>query len=133
VSEENVEVMRRAYEVMNRAGLDAAVVQFAHPEIEFVPPPDLPTGAVRGIEAVAEFARQWVKTFDDFRIEPERFIDPGGEQVVVFVRDSGRVKGSGAEIHNRFVHVWTLGAGKVIKWQTFTDESRALEAAGLSE
>jgi uncharacterized protein len=132
MSQENVEVMRRAYEAMHRDGL-AAVVQFAHTDIEFVPPPELPTGPARGIEAVEQFARQWVETFDDFRIEPERFIDPGGDQVVVYVRDSGRVKDSGAEIHNRFIHVWTLAAGKVIKWQTFTDESRALEAAGLRE
>jgi uncharacterized protein len=131
MSQENVEIMRRAYEAMNRDGLDA-VVRFAHADIEFVPPPELPTGPARGVEAVEQFARQWVETFDDFRIEPERFID-AGNQVVVFVRDSGRVKGSDAEIHNRFIHVWTLAAGKVMKWQTFTDESRALEAAGLSE
>jgi ketosteroid isomerase-like protein len=130
MSKQNVEVMRRAYEAMNRAGLDA-VVQFAHPDIEAVPPPELPAAPARGMEAVKQLARQWVETFDDFKIEPERFIDAGGDQVVVFVRDSGRIKGSGAEIHNRFVHVWTLAAGKIIKWQTFMDESRALEAAGL--
>jgi ketosteroid isomerase-like protein len=124
--------MRRAYEAMNRGGLDA-VVPFVDPDIEFVPPAELQAApTLRGTEPIKELARQWVETFDDFRIEPERFID-AGDQVVVFVRDSGRIKGSDAEIHNCFIHVWTLAAGKIIKWQTFTDQSQALEAAGLSE
>jgi uncharacterized protein len=133
MSHENVEVMRRVYEAMNRGGLDA-VVRFAHPDIEFVPPGDfLSAPTLRGTGPIKDLARQWVETFDDFRIEPERFIDAGEDQVVVFVRDSGRIKGSDAEIHNRFIHVWTLAAGKIIKWQTFTDQSQALEAAGLRE
>jgi uncharacterized protein len=132
MSQENVEVMRLAYEAMNRGGLEA-VVEFAHPDIEFVPPADLAgTPTLRGTEPIKDFARGWVETFDDFRIEPQRFMD-AGDQVVVFVRDSGRIKGSNAGIHNRFIHVWTLTAGKIIKWQTFTDEAQALQAAGLSE
>ena len=133
MSQENVEVMRRVYEAMNRGGLDA-VVGFAHPDIEFVPPPEwhaAPT--LRGIEPIKEISRQWVETFDNFRIDPERFIAAGEDQVVVFVRDSGQIKGSDAEIHNRFIHVWTLAAGQITKWQTFTDQSKALEAAGLRE
>ena len=131
MTQENVEIMRRVYEAMNRGGLDA-VVPFADPEIESVPPAELPAPTVKGIEAIKNLARQWVETFDDFRIEPERFID-AGDQVVVFVRDSGRIKGSDAEIHNRFIHVWTLVDGKIIKWQTFTDESQALDAAGITD
>ena len=133
MSEENVEVVRRTYEAFNRGGLDA-VTDLAHPDIEFVPPPiwpDSPT--LRGIDAIQEMARQWIETFDDFQIAPERFIEAGQDQVLVFVRDRGRVKGSGAEIDNRFIHVWTIREGKIAKWESFTDEAAALEAAGLSE
>ena len=33
----------------------------------------------------------------------------------------------------RFIHLWNLVGDTVVRWQSFTDESLALEAAGLSE
>ena len=131
MSEENVEVVRRIYDVVNVAGL-GAVDEFLHPEAEVVPWPEGST--LRGREQVREFARDWMETFEDFSVEPERYLDSGSrEGVVVYVRDRGRIKGSPTEIHNRLIHVWTLTGGKVIRWQLFTDEDQALEAAGLSD
>jgi ketosteroid isomerase-like protein len=134
MSQENVEIVRRLYDAVNLAGL-GAVTDFLHPEVEVVPPPNWPEGSalLRGRERVQEFARQWMETFEDFRVEPERYVDSGGEEVVVYVRDRGRIKGSGTEIDNRLIHVWTLTGGKVIRWQLFAEEDQALEAAGLRE
>src|SRR5688572_20221537 len=101
MSRENVEIIRRAYEAFNRGSLDA-VTAMVDPEIEFVPP-DSPR--LRGVESVLAMARQWIETFDDFRVDAERFVDPGGDCVVAFVRDRGRVKGTDVEIHNQFIHV----------------------------
>jgi ketosteroid isomerase-like protein len=132
MSRENVEIVRRAYEAFNRGSLDA-VTAMVDPEIEFVPPPGLGESGQRGVESVLAMARQWIETFDDFRVDAERFIDPGGDCVVAFVRDRGRVKGTDVEIHNQFIHVWTLRGGKLVRWEGYTDETEALEAAGLSE
>ena len=55
------------------------------------------------------------------------------EQVVTCVRDGGRIKGSDAEVWNRFFHVWTFGDGKIVRLSIHTDKNRALEAAGLRE
>ena len=132
MSPENVEFIRRLYEAVNTAGLGAAV-DFAHPEIEVVPPPIWPEASgVKGLESVQEWARQWMETFDSFRAEPKRYLEAGGERVVVYVRDTGRIKGSGAEIDAQLVHVWTLRDGKIIRWEIFTDEAQALDAAGLT-
>ena len=60
-------------------------------------------------------------------------MDPGGQRVVVYVHDRARIKGSDTEIDTRLIHVWTLIAGSIIKWQVFADEAHALEAVGLSE
>jgi ketosteroid isomerase-like protein len=117
---------------MNVAGLEAAA-EFLHPEVEVVPPPNWPEASTaRGLESVQEMARQWVETFEAFKVEPERFVDPGGERVVVYVRDRARIKGSDTEIDTRLIHVWTLTAGKIIRWQLFADEAQALEAAALT-
>ena len=133
MSEENVEIVRRIYDVVNASGL-GAVGDFLHADVEAVPPSDWPEGAVvRGREQVREMARQWMETFEEFRVEPERYLDAGAENVVVYVRDSGRVRGTDTEIDTHLVHVWTLNHGKVVRCQLFTDEGPALEAAGLSE
>jgi uncharacterized protein len=131
MSQENVELVRRLYRTVNRGGVQA-VVGFMHPDVEVVPPSDWPDAStIRGREQVQEIARQWMESFEDFKVEPERFVDPGGNRVVVFVRDRGRIKSSDTEIDTRLVHVWTLAAGKIMSWEVFMDEAHALEAVGL--
>ena len=131
MSEENVEIVRRLYEVANNAGLEA-VIEFTHPDLEVVPPPNwLGRSTIRGRDEVLEFARQWRDAFEGFNVEAEKFVD-SGDHVAVYVRDSGRIPGSDAEVDTRLIHVWTLSGGKAIRWQVFADEREALEAAGLS-
>jgi len=133
MSQENVEIVRRIYDVVNVSGL-AAVGDFLRADVELVPPPDWPEGGtVKGREQVREMARQWMETFEEFRVEPERYLDAGTETVVVYVRDRGRIRGTDTEIATRLIHIWTLSGGKVVRWQLFTDEGPALEAAGLRE
>ena len=133
MSQENVETVRRLYEAVNVSGI-GVVPDFVHPDVEVVPPPNWPEASIfRGREQVQEFARQWMETFERFEVEPERFVDPGGERVLVYVSDKGRIRGSDTEITTHLMHVWTLTAGKIIRWEVFGDETQALEAAGLRE
>jgi ketosteroid isomerase-like protein len=43
------------------------------------------------------------------------------------------MRGTDAEVRNRFVHVWTLRDGRIVRLSVHTDRNRALEVAGLSE
>ena len=53
---------------------------FCDPDIEW-DGTNLPDGKVaRGHQAVVEHATRWAEMWDDWRIEPERFIDAGGDQ-----------------------------------------------------
>jgi ketosteroid isomerase-like protein len=132
MSQANVEIVR-LYEAVNSSGI-GAVAEFVHPDVVVVPPPNWPEGStLRGREQVRELARQWIETFERFKVEPERFVDPGGQRVVAYVRDKGRISGSDTEIDTRLIHVWTLTAGKIIRWEIFSDEAQALEAVGLRE
>ena len=54
-------------------------------------------------------------------------------QVVTAIRDGGRIRGSDAEVWNRYFHVYTFRDGKIIRLSIHTDKNRALAAAGLSE
>jgi hypothetical protein len=135
MSQENVELVRRAYEAWNRGDLETAF-EFLDLDVEVSVPPDLPeAGTYRGRGEVRHWvAEQLLPTLEEVRAEPEKFFD-AGDQVVVFVRYFGRGKASGIEVRGAVLdaHVWTLRDGKVQKLQMYEGTEKALEAVGLSE
>ena len=132
MSQENVELIRRAHEVGTARGFDA-VADLFDPSIECIPPKSSPTaGTFRGLDEIRDLISEWRDQFDDFGFDPERFID-AGNRVVVFGQQHGRGKTSGMDINESQVHVYTVSDGKIVRWQMFHDRREALEAAGLSE
>src|SRR5215207_1868612 len=132
MSEENVEVVRRAYEAFNRGDLDAMDAYFA-PTFEYVASGAVPgTGGVyRGLEGFREFLG-WLGEFSSARGEINELID-AGDRVLVGWTIRGRGKQSGVESGWHFWIVWTLRDGKIAGGEGFTDRDKALEAAGLRE
>ena len=83
---------------------------------------------------MARYLAKVNEAFDDYRMVPEEFIDAGDDQVLVFSREGGRGKGSGAPVQtNPTAHLWTLRDGKAIRMQSYWERDEALEAAGLGE
>ena len=89
MSQENVEIVRQMWEAF--LGEDpVSGLAFCDPDIEW-DGTNLPDGKVaRGHEAIVEHAMRWAEMWDDWRMEPERFIDAGGDQVVLVFREIGR-------------------------------------------
>jgi ketosteroid isomerase-like protein len=90
-------------------------------------------GIVRGVEASQEAFLAYWETFEDFHADIKEVIHADEKRVVTAVRDGGRMKGSDAEVWNRFFHVWTFDDGKIVRISIHRDRTRALEAAGLRE
>jgi hypothetical protein len=134
MSEENVEIARRAYEAFNRGDLQAMVADLA-PNFEYATTGAIPgmTGVYRGVEGIVEFLDEWMRSeFERPRIEVHELVD-AGDQVVAAVTLRGRGKQSGVEASWDVWHVWTVEHGKVVHGQPFTSRAEALEAAGLRE
>jgi ketosteroid isomerase-like protein len=132
MSEKNVETVRRVYEGVN-ARLETPRELF-DPAYEFDNTelwPDV--GGVLGFEAAQEAMREYWETFEAYRVEIEEVIYADEGRVVNVVRDGGRMRGTDAEVWNRFFHVWTLRDGRIVRLSVHTDRNRSLEAAGLSE
>jgi ketosteroid isomerase-like protein len=133
MSQENVEIVRQVYESVT-ARLEIPQELFdPDSELDQV---DVAPDAVeveRGLEAAQESMREYWEMFEDFHIEIEEVIHADEGQVVTAVRDGGLMRGSDAEVWNRFFHVWTFGDGKIVRLSIHTDKNRALEAAGLRE
>jgi ketosteroid isomerase-like protein len=144
MSEENVEIVRRGYAPLVQ-GFDrgdfeqsdfAALFEWLDPEIDWRGPREFPDLAESrfGHEGVREYIAILNEAIEDYRMTPEEFIDAGGDQVLVFSREGGRGRGSGAEVQTHpTAHLWTLRDGKAVRLRSFWERSDALEAAGLSE
>ena len=132
MSYENIERVRRVYEGVN-ARMEVPRELF-DPDYEFDNRevwPDL--ADVLGFDAAQEAMREYWKTFEAYHVEIEEVLYADEGRVVDVVRDGGRMRGADAEVWNRFVHVWTLRDGRIVRLSVHTDRTRALEAAGLPD
>jgi ketosteroid isomerase-like protein len=133
MSRENVETISRGYEALAKGqihfeGLD--------PEIEWRGPREFPDLAEPryGHEGVRQYMAKLGEVFDDYRVVAEKFIDAGVDQVLVFSREGGSGKGSGAPVEtHQTAHLWTMRDGRAVRMQSYWERSEALEALGLSE
>jgi ketosteroid isomerase-like protein len=132
MSQENMDVVCRYYEAINREDVAAALAE-VDPNVEWWVRWDQPDqSVVRGHDA---WTAQWDEiyaTFADFRMDPMEFID-AGDFVVVPVFQVGRFQDSDALIEQHEVHVWKLSDGKIVEVREFNDKADALKAAGLAE
>ncbi len=81
--QENVKVVRRSVAAYNRGDLDA-VRELNHPDVEvdWSASRGLEAGVYRGREDVVRFHRSFLDTFQEVRIEPDRFIESGDSVIV---------------------------------------------------
>jgi ketosteroid isomerase-like protein len=113
-------------------GRSGAWALLCDPDIEW-DGTNLPDGELaRGHQAVVDHAARWVEMWDDWKIEPERFIDAGGDQVLIVFREVGRST-SGLQMDELHAELYTVRGGKVVYRKGFSDPAEALDAAGLRE
>jgi uncharacterized protein len=131
MSEENVEVVRAAYEAWNEGDMDA-FRELYHPDIVMRAPEGWPEpGPFVGREAVMRQWHQLRTTWDSDTAEPiSDFVEAADR---VLVRQVWRGVGHGPQANIEATNVVTLRHGKVIYQEFFWDHTKALEAAGLSE
>jgi ketosteroid isomerase-like protein len=131
MSQENVEVVKAAFEAYNRGDLDAWLAD-ADPDIEWhLLPQATDPGPHRGRQVILERAKLWRQTLGGLRAEVVEFID-AGEYVIAPVCMRGQPPGSDAEVVLDEVYVSKLRNGKVVELREFRTKTEALEAAGLS-
>jgi len=134
MSQENVEIVRQAFDAFNRGDLEG-VVAVCDPAVEWFPPKELPSpGPFYGHQGVRSALSDVLDIFSGVRAEPERLID-AGDRVVVIYMWSGEGKGSGLPL-NQFgkqAVVFTMQNQKAVSVEWYLDAADALEAAGASE
>jgi ketosteroid isomerase-like protein len=133
MSQENVEIVRRAYEAMNNREFSLAP-ELLDPDVEFdlsrnILNPDV----YRGYEGFERLVGVIEDVWNDFRFEPQELID-AGDHVVAGVTISGKGRASGVETQMHVFNIWTLRQRKVVRLAGgYRERAEALKAAGLQE
>ena len=137
MSHENVEIVRRSFEVPNgpdqRDGPEA-VFEFLDPGIVWEVRSDLPDAKTYvGYEGIRGLFLAFREVLDETWYRPLEFID-AGDRVIVPLRWGGRGKASGVEVvEPEEAWVFTLRNGKIVHVKEYATKYAALKAAGLSE
>jgi len=126
----DVRRLRRGYEAFNRGDF-ATVLRNVSPDVEVRDRDEIPDpGVYRGLDAVREVFARNAAEFEDYRVDPEEFIEVG-DHIVVVARQSGRGRTSGAAVAGAIVHSWHVRDGRVLGMRAFSDREQALAALGV--
>jgi ketosteroid isomerase-like protein len=131
MSQENVEVVKRAIDAFNRRDLDS-FDEICDADIELsVPMVDTPD-SFRGREGIELFYGRFPQTWEEYGMLTDE-VRSVGERVLVLGRASGRERESGVPVEMPLAWVFELRGGRVSRARAYLDHAEALEAAGLTE
>ena len=129
MSEENVEIVRRAYAAFNRGdpeGLDEVINADCVMDWSQSQGPE--KGVYHGLDGAARWIAAIREAFEEFELAPSEYIG-SGDRIVVPTRVTGRGRGSGVAVE---ATLWEIRDGRVDRLVLYQSREEALEAAGLS-
>ena len=134
MSQENVEIVRSIYAAWGRG--DFSSVEWADPEIEYVIIDGPEPGSWNGRAAMAETMRSIRNTWENARIEADKYIELDGERVFVLNHLSGRGKTSGLDVgkmKRNGAAILQIRDRRVTRYVSYNDRDRALADLGRQE
>jgi ketosteroid isomerase-like protein len=132
MSDENVEVVRRIYERLNRGDAEG-VVELCDDELvmdmsERVFNPD----TYRGDDGIRRFCEGVSDAWESYRWDVEE-TRVAGDSVVAMLHCEGQSREGGPPVDWRVAWLWKLRGDRPVAVRFYRDRTKALEAAGLSE
>jgi ketosteroid isomerase-like protein len=125
MSAEDVAVLRRAYEALNR-GDAAEALSALDPGAEWQEHSTLPeAGSYSGRDAIERFLHGFMESWDRFHQNLER-VEAAGDKVFLFLHVQAVGKGSGIEVEGSYAHVWTMRDGRGMRVDAYEDPEQAI-------
>jgi ketosteroid isomerase-like protein len=127
VPDPNVEIVRRAHELLNSGDIDALLTlcdaKFRLDMSDRIFNPVV----YEGHDGIRRFYAEVRDVWERYVWEPEEFIERG-DDVVALIRTTGTGRGSGAEVDRETAMVWSLRDGRAVALHFFRDRANALNA-----
>jgi ketosteroid isomerase-like protein len=133
VSQENVELVRRAYahtQATGQAYAEGFAPGFVWDMSNYEGWPE--QQRYEGADGAQMFLDDWTGAWDDWGLEIAKIYD-AGEKVVVVVHQHGRARTTGMALDMVFAQTWTVRDGRLTRMDMYSEPSEALEAVGLEE
>jgi ketosteroid isomerase-like protein len=132
MSQESIEVVRRAIAAYNRRDFEAIrALNQPDVQLDWSASRGLDARVYQGEEEVMRFFQNFLEMFEEIRIEPDRFIESRDS---VVVPNSARLRGrDGIQTAARSILVFEVRSGRVARICLYQETREALEAVGLRE
>ena len=131
MSQQNVDDFLRVLDAFQRGDFEPWIESFAE-DSEFIPQRAPIQGTYRGRDALREFLADNAENFDVFHPSYQDIRDLG-DRVLAIGRLRIQGKEGGVELEVPSAIVVTYRDGKIVRFEDFGDDRKALAAAGLSE
>jgi ketosteroid isomerase-like protein len=133
MSQENVEIVRRAIAAANRRDVDG-YLSCCTEDVRLCPPNEGVLGtSYEGPDGIRRYFADIDETGRDFTLTVERLEAVGAHRVLAFLRVTVTGRASGVSVEQTTGNVYDLVNGRIESNRIFLDRTEALEAAGLSE
>lgn len=125
MSEQNVEVVRRVYAALARSEFPAELLDA---EVEYVNPDGaVEPGIRRGLDAFRHAVERLYEGWESWEMDARDF-EAAGDSVAVSVHYRARGRTSGLQIDGSESALWTLRAGRVVRYEWFHEPGDAFES-----
>ncbi len=133
MSQENVKIMRRAFEVLNERSAED-LGRLVAPDAEWRPlltaGGDLERPVYRGPAGIVQYWTDLDALFEGTQIHTEKLDALGPKHVLFGGRVTARGRTSGVPLDERIWAIWELRDGKLLRGTAHRTEAEALEAVG---
>ena len=129
MSQENVEIVREAYErfVVPGEFADLGTDDFAWDMSNFHGWPG--QQVYEGVDGARAFLSEWIDAWEDWELELEALYD-AGDRVVALVYQRGRSKEGGMAVEMSFAQVWTLRDAKQARTEMYSERATPSKPPG---
>ena len=128
VAQEDLELVRLAHRHLNDGDVEG-LIALCDADFELdMSARTLNPATYRGHDGIRRFYGEVSEVWEEFRWEPQRFVE-AGDRVVVLLHSHGRGRGSGLEMSRDVAMVWTVRDGRAASVRFYADQAAALDGA----
>ena len=132
MSQENVEIVKRAIAAVNERDIDAYLACCTK-DVQLITPIAELAGSYDGPDGIRRFFTDIGDAGPDFKITIEHLEAIGPDRVLALGRNTATWRASGIPTEAATGNVYDFAGGKIQRIRIFFDREQALEAAGLRE